>query len=127
MIKSAPGTCSTYNIIYLVICKLCYDPYVGRSTREMKKRMLEHRNAFYDILRGKACNESDDVSSLGIHLHEHGCHTMEAFDNNFLVSIIDNCSPSSMEVKENKYIHRLKSLRPNGINVQNPFKIPILL
>ena len=127
---SAPGSCSSYNIIYLVTCKLCLtrkNAYIGRSTRQLRQRMLEHRNAFYEILDGKTFNEPDDMYSLGIHLHEHGCTNREDFANNYLVCIIDNCSPNSLEVKEHTYIHNLKTLRPNGINVQNPFKIPILL
>ena len=39
----------------------------------------------------------------------------------YKVCIIENCSPKLLEVKENKYIHLLKTLRPLGLNTANPF------
>ena len=37
-VKSTHDLCSSYNIINLVVCKVCYDP--------PKKRMFEHRMKF---------------------------------------------------------------------------------
>ena len=37
-----------------------------------------------------------------------------------------NCSPGRLELKKNKYIHLLKSLRPHGLNTANPF-VPTVL
>ena len=34
-----------------------------------------------------------------------------------------NCSPGRLELKKNKYIHLLKSLRPHGLNTVNPFVV----
>ena len=46
------------------------------------------------------------------------------FDKFYRVLILSsNSSPSSLEVKEHKFIHRLNSLRPSGINIANPFKL----
>ena len=45
------------------------------------------------------------------------------FENSYFASKIENSSPSTIEVKEHKYIHRFKTLRPLGINVQNSFKL----
>jgi len=42
------------------------------------------------------------------------------------VSIIDNASPRTLEVRENKFIHILKTIRPLGINTVNPFGLPLL-
>ena len=46
LVKSAPGTCTTYNVIYLALCKICGKPYTGRTTRIIRERMGEHRGAF---------------------------------------------------------------------------------
>ena len=125
-VKTAPGNCSSYNIIYLFRCKICSQPYVGRSTRQLNTRTGEHRRAFLDIIQGNEYNPLDNDFSLGIHLIEHGLRNEHDFAKYYEVSIIENCSPKNLEVKEHMYIHMLKSVRPRGINVTNPFNIPIL-
>ena len=62
-VKSAHGTCSTYNIIYLITCKQCSKAYTGRSVRPLKTRIGEHRRAFYKICRGESYDENDDAFS----------------------------------------------------------------
>lgn len=126
VVKSAPGTCSTYNIIYLVSCKMCSKCYVGRSTRTLKTRIGEHRRGFYHILSGKTYDENDDAFSIGMHLLEHGCSDKSNFNECISVCIIDNCNPKSLEVKEHKFIHSFQTLRPMGLNTQNPFSLSIL-
>ena len=37
-----------------------------------------------------------------------------------------NSSPNNLDVNEHKYIHKLKSIRPFGINCNDPFGIPLL-
>ena len=126
-VKSAPGTCITYNVIYLVLCKICNRPYIGRSVRMLRIRFGEHRRAFYRITEGKKVDIDDDAYSIGLHLYtEHGLRDKADFNRNVNVCILDNASPSSIDVKEHRYIHLLKTLRPLGMNTVNPFKIPLL-
>ena len=68
-------------------------------------------------------NESDDIYSLGIHIMiDHKLSEKGDFDKFYRVLILSsNSSPSSQEVKKHKFIHRLNSLRPSGINRANPF------
>ena len=139
-ISPSRGNCTIYNIVYLFICTLCDKPYVGRTVNPLNIRTNQHRSEFYCILsahkNGKLVNsdleldnESDDIYSLGMHividdkLSEKG-----DFDKFYRVLIIisSNISPSRLEVKEHKFIHRLNSLRPSGINRANPFSIPPL-
>ena len=122
----AQGNCDSYNIVYQFTCKVCQETYIGRSTRKLRQRVLEHRNAFYDVLKGNKVNFDDDVFSLGMHLYEHGFHNKTDFENKYTISILANCSPLILETKEHKFIHRYKTLRPNGINTQNTFKLPLL-
>ena len=90
--KSAPGDCASYNIIYLVQCSLCQKAYVGRTTRPLRKRVGEHRTKYYELLRGKFVDHTSDEFSLAVHLHEHGARNREDFNKIFTVSIIDNAS-----------------------------------
>lgn len=126
-VKPAPGSCTTYNIIYLVLCTVCNKPYVGRSTRMMRVRFGEHRRAFYRITEGRNVDVDDDSNCIGLHLYqEHGLREKTDFNSNVSVCILDNASPRSLDLKEHRYIHALTALRPLGINSVNPFKIPLL-
>ena len=125
-VKTAASSCSTYNIVYLVICSVCGKHYVGRSTRCLNTRMGEHRRHYYSILNNKPIFAEGDDQALGAHLYNHGYRDRNDFDNVYSVCVIDKCSPKALEVSEHKYIHRLNSLSPNGINLSNPFSVPLL-
>ena len=132
-IKPAPGTCCTYNIIYVLICRHCGKPYVGRTIQELHCRIREHRNNFYKFLanpnlrKSLNLNGDDDVYSLGIHLFdEHNLTNKFDFNKSFKVSILMNCSPSTLDVNEHRFIQKLKSIKPFGINSNDPFSIPLL-
>ena len=126
MVKTSPGFCSTYNIIYLVLCKLCGKAYIGRSTRPLRTRIGEHRRAYYQVIEGRKIDITNDDFSIGCHLFtDHGLKNRCDFNNNCNVCIIDNPSPNNIELKEHQYIHLLKTLRPLGLNTINPFKIPL--
>ena len=121
-IRSAPGTCKTKNIIYLVICCLCNKPYCGRTIQILGKRMGGHRECFYQILRNEDVDISKDDYSLGLHLfHEHGLRAPEDFNKHYRVQILEVCSPARIEKKEHYYIHRYNTLHPIGLNKVNPF------
>ena len=136
-VNPARGICTTYNIIYLFICTLCSKPYVGRTVSPLNIRTNQHRSAFYKVLTlsenndplpdTEIDNDNDDVYSLGLHLiNDHSCSDKSDFNSIYRVLILEVCSPNSLEVKEHKWIHRLNSLRPSGINRVNPFSIPSL-
>jgi hypothetical protein len=129
-IKPAPGSCSSYNIIYIVLCSLCVKKYVGRTVQQLRFRMNGHRYNFYCLLSNPGVRlgwEEDDMYSLGIHLiDEHGCSDKSDFNKYYRVFILMNSSPSNLEVNEHKFIQRLKTLKPFGLNSVDPFGIPLL-
>ena len=125
-VRTAAATCLSYNIIYLVVCSICQKHYVGRSTRHLKTRIGEHRRHYYSILNNNSYDTDSDDAALGAHLFEHGLNSRTDFDKNYSVCVLEICSPKLLEVKEHLYIHRLNSLTPNGINMSNPFSIPLL-
>ena len=113
------------------MCKLCIKKYVGRTVQFLRSRINGHRSKFYSLLNNPDLrfNNSgdDDMYSLGIHLiDEHGCNDRGDFNKYYEVFIIMNCSPATLEVNEHKFIQRLKTLKPFGINSVDPFGIPLL-
>ena len=100
---------------------------MGRSTRPLKTRVGEHRRSFYKLCDNKECDLDSDEFALGHHLfNEHLLKNRSDFDLSYNVSLLDFCSPSVLDVKEHKFIHQLNSLKPNGLNIDNPFAVPIL-
>ena len=127
VVRCAPGTCHNYNIIYVAICKLCNAGYFGRSTRMVNERIREHREAFYKVIEGGYVDNTKDDFSLGLHLYnDHGFNTRDKFDKVYEIAIAENVSPYKLETAEHKYIHKYGTLRPSGINTQNPLGIPLL-
>ena len=93
----------------------------------VNERIREHREAFYRVIQGGHVDNTKDDFSLGLHLYyEHGFDKRDMFDKVFEVAIAENVSPYKLETVEHKYIHKYRTLRPNGINTQNPFGIPLL-
>ena len=85
-----------------------------------------HRSKFYEIIDGRSIDITSDEYSLGLHLVDHGLGMHNDFNDTYKTFILENCSPFTLEVKENSYIHLLKSLRPFGLNTINPFGLPVL-
>ena len=57
---------------------------------------------------------------------EHGLTEPNAFDKNIKFGIIDIVTPADIEKKEYRWMHRLNTFQPVGINVEYPFGIPYL-
>jgi hypothetical protein len=126
-VPCAPGNCKTKNTVYLVTCRLCLKPYIGRTVQAINGRTSGHRRNFYKILNNEEIDELSDDYSLGLHLvHEHGCGDRGDFNKHYQIQIIENCSPSALEKKEHLYIHKFKTLYPVGLNKNNPFGLSIL-
>ena len=122
-VKAVGGSCKTYNIIYMFVCRLCNKHYVGRSTRPLRTRVGEHRRNFYRMCDKFDYDIESDEFTLGHHLfHDHNLSSKSDFDSSYFVTILDICSPKVLDIKErDKFIHTLSSLTPFGLNLYNPF------
>ena len=133
-IRPAPGTCSSYNVIYIFICKICKKCYVGRTVQPLHERVTEHRNYYYDLLKNPDLkysdvylNDANDTYSLGAHLiDDHNLRNRTDFDPSYNVFILKNSSPSNLEEHEHLLIQKLRTLKPYGINSCDPFGMPLL-
>ena len=128
-IKPRPGSCTSYNVIYALHCTVCNMYYIGRIVRKLGDRFGEHRRKFYQLVKnpGILVDQDDDEFSPGVHISDcHSAKTPEAFNEMYRVFIVDLCSPQTLEVREHKFIHELKTLKPFGINSVSPFGMPVL-
>ena len=122
--RTTEGSCSSYNIIYLIVCSLCNKIYIGRSCRALRTRFGEHRRYFYKIVNQEPFDTHNDDFALGAHLYnDHHINNVHEFNNIYSVCMLEICSPRVLEVKEHRYIHNLDSLSPAGLNIANPFSI----
>ena len=123
------GNCKSKNIIYAVTCKHCSDNnvYIGKTVLELRNRINGHRAKFYDILRNSGTNdfvlnpsEIPDEQILGAHLYlKHNLVNKENFNESYVVDVVSHCSPKDLRVREQFYIHALKTLTPLGLNQMN--------
>jgi hypothetical protein len=126
-VVAAPGNCKSKNVTYLVTCRLCHKPYIGRTVQFTCTRMSGHRECYYKVLRNEEVDLQSDEYSLGLHLvYGHGRKERGDFNRIFNVQVLENCNPSTLEKKEHCYIHKYNTLVPIGLNKMNPFGLPVL-
>ena len=94
-------------------------------------RINGHRNKFYSCLRGSVSEQtvhSDDDYALGLHLiSNHGLQHAAAFNESYNFTILEHCSPFNLDLNEHLWIHKLKCIKPFGLNSHDPYGIPLVL
>ena len=97
------GTCRTKYVIYAARCKKCDLLYIGHSSNELRERFGKHR---YDI------NKRPSNTELSEHFGKN--HTEKDMEVMILQSGIWN--DQEREFHEDKWICRLQTAIPSGIN-----------
>ena len=129
--KTAEGTCLSRLLIYHAACMYCNKCYVGKTVQCLVDRINGHRQKFYACLRDGINYEimsKDEDYAWGLHLLS--CHHLEykgAFNESLKFTILEHCSPFNLDLNEHLWIHRLKTLKPFGLNSHDPFGIPLVL
>ena len=105
-------TCNSNNLIYCIICKTCAIKYVGQTKNAIKERFKCH---FYSI-----AHPATSDTTIGRHFsakNHHGIDDVQIFVLEFIRA--PNESPASQRIRdeaEKKWIHRLASIAPLGLN-----------
>ena len=91
-VKTANGNCTNKIVLYHLKCKLCVQPYIGKTVQMLSSRMCGHRSNFFELIRanGKVYIDDDkkDEYIPGLHLYNnHGLKNFENFDNTFEVTL----------------------------------------
>ena len=128
--KTSSGNCTSKLTCYHLRCILCGQPYVGKTVQMTGSRMCGHRQKFFEIIRknGQLDEDADkDEYALGLHLYkDHGLRDFGDFDKNYELTVLEKCTPSSLDVKEHFWIQKLRTLSPLGLNSVDPFGLPLL-
>ena len=124
IVKSAGGTCSSNNVVYLMQCKICRDGYVGKTVETLRERMKGHRKAFYGTLRNAkniSSIEIDDTNIVGIHLvQKHQKTERDDFGRSYEVTILSkDITPCRIRIVEQSFIDTLHTIAPFGMNQNN--------
>ena len=85
---------------------------MGQTHQKVSKRMNSHR---FDIL-----HYSESITNVSVHFNENG-HSVD----NFSFTPIDKVENEwPLLIKETYWMHRLKTLSPNGMNTKVLYQIP---
>ena len=128
--RTAKSKCNSRCVIYHAQYSNCNKIYVGKSTQRLNNRISGHRGKFFECstYEGDRIELDDDDHLLGLHLYfQHGVRVQSGFDESYKFTILENCSPRSIDLKEHIWIHRLHTLKPHGLNSHDPFGIPMSL
>ena len=130
--KTSKGNCKSRNCIYCATCNICHKNYVGKSTQPEHKRINGHRTDMKKYMDNPGIlNVNSDVSekerySLATHLHnEHNKVSQNGLDDHYNFTILEKCTPKSLDLKEHLWVQKLKSLSPFGINLNSPLGFPL--
>ena len=101
-------TCETFNVIYLIQCRLCNLQYIGENKRRLKDRFNERRRPILNPTRNYIHN------AISEHLL-----TSNHSDNHMLLipfEKLKNGRDSFRKAREAHLIHKAKTIKPLGIN-----------
>ena len=104
-------TCTTKNLVYAIICTRCNMLYIGETKRRMADRFTEHLRSIRIQLPG---------IPVAQHFHNHD------LNKDIKIAGLFKCHGSDKDRKEReqRLIHSLGTLHPNGINVSfNAFRV----
>ena len=97
--------------------------YIGKTVNNLNIRINGHRSAFYSVLKSQGDGHEiivDDINCLGAHILEvHGKSDKFDFNKSYSFTILKVVDPSSLRYFEQKYIEKLKTLTPFGLNNMN--------
>ena len=108
--------CMSTNIIYVITCKRCSQQYVGETKRTLKQRLLEHC--------GDAKHSREKPVARHFNLPGHS-------RNDITITAVDRPGSTNQYHRlalESKWIKRLQTTAPQGINIKGaqPSLIPLL-
>ena len=104
--------CNSKSLVYLLTCNQCKKQYTGQTTDNFRARWNNYKSKSRSFDKGEKCMQE--------HLYRHFAnyeHT--GFLDNVSITLIDKTDPFNPTKRENYWMRTLKTLEPNGLNVEN--------
>ena len=89
------GSCKSEDLIYVCVCNICNDFYVGQSIIPLNKRMNNHRTHF---------NGKPSSSALSQHIQQDHPDMMHNHTKNYTIGILVKCNPLNLTRIEDRII-----------------------
>ncbi len=108
------ATCMSNNLVYLITCTKCLAQYVGETQRPLHKRIYEH---LYSIRTKKDTPVAAHFNRPG-----HDTSNIQFEVASFVYSYAPPTSDEGIKIRrtvEKLWIHRMKTNRPPGLNIQD--------
>ena len=102
------ATCKSSNVVYLIECNQCKKQYVGETENPLHLRVNGHRSDYYRKLPDKP---------VAAHFNTLG-HTFE----DLTIMVIEELGSAPTErrkLRERFWIHTLRSVAPQGLNLED--------
>ena len=109
-LPSTPSpTCTTSNVIYILLCNSCPAFYIGLTTTSLNLRVNNHR---------ASCNPTSPSASLPVptHAFSHNLNFDDCFHIGILASLPPSASPLELKTLEQSCIWLHQALHPPGLN-----------
>ena len=117
--------CHSKRVVYVIKCKNCDIMYVGQTRQELHERFTEHRST---INTGKAkpvakhftqtCPGIENLSIMPV-------EQVPIRDHNEFMGLTSGRDILSLNICEQKWMAKLKTLVPNGLNLRQELPPPI--
>ncbi len=115
-------TCKFNILIYLITCKVCQSQYVAQTMNSIQIRFQKHLNDIshcMDCSKALPSAKTQGPTNMGLHFAQRRHSASDILINVLEFIKRDSKSPDTLvwhEPREKVWMHRLKSLKPFGIN-----------
>ena len=106
-------------MLYLLTCRICKKQYTGSTITRFRERFNQYKSNLK--LYGEGRRDFKQKKLL-----EHFCnHDNHGTHNDMIFQIIDFCDPNDQEKRENVWMHKLRTLYPDGLNHKKLINEPL--
>ena len=102
--------CNIICVVYLLTCRVCKKQYTGSTITRFGERFNQCKSNLKLYAEGRRDFKQKKLLERFYSYNHHGTH------NDMIVQIIDFCGPNAQERRENFWMHKLRTLHPDGLN-----------
>ena len=113
--------CTSICVMYLLTCRICKKQYSGSTITNFRERFNQYKSNLRLYSEGWRDFKQQKLLEYFYSHDHHGAH------NDMIVQIIYFCDPNDQEKWENFWIHKLRTLYPDGLNHKKLINAPLTI